>query len=173
TVDEEAGGPAEDAPVKDDPPLPDLEDLPEAMDTDAPVLGDVEGSGADEAAEEDVKGHVVNDFGVDLLPAGAPTGDVHRADEGEEEHQAIAEHLDVYAGDLEQDLPHASSRPSRSIGVRFRLQVAWRGASIRSHSFQSFESGNDLSMMLTHVPGQTDHLRDPNPIKQLDYQNSE
>ena len=112
-VEEERGGPPHDAPVQDDPPFPDLEDVPDAVDPDPPVLEDVEEPGADQAADEDPERQVVDHFGVELLAAGAPGGEVHRAQEGEEEHQAVAENLDsAQDREREQDLPHAGNCPS-------------------------------------------------------------
>ena len=117
SVVEETDRPAQDAPVENDPALPDLEDLPEAVDPIAPVLVDVEPPGADEAADEDIERHVVDEVGVELLATGSPGGDVHRAEEGEEEHQPVAEDLHAEPGDLEQDLTHESPRAWRSVDL--------------------------------------------------------
>ena len=67
------GGRASDnAPVEDDPSLPDPEDVADLVNPIAPVLNDVEEPRPGQAPHEDPGRQVVNDLGIEPLAPGPP-----------------------------------------------------------------------------------------------------
>ena len=124
-VEKERGRSADDAPVEDDPSLPDPEDFAERVNPIAPVLDDVEEPRADQAADEDPGRQVVDHLGIEPLAAGPPRRQVDRGEEGQEQHRAVAENLDpAQDRDREQDLPHALCLPSGTSGPAYSIRIA-------------------------------------------------
>jgi len=71
-----------------------MEDIADATDLIAPVLDDIEEARTHQAADENPEREVVNHLGIELLAPGTPGRQVHRTEEGQEQHRAVPEDLD-------------------------------------------------------------------------------